>query len=156
MFLILDPSPESDRSALNVALFCLRSYTTELVLFTTCISILQRLVETTHVEEFSWRAELLNTAEIFSTLCLFLRSNLSRSFIVTSSLSLLRDWVLWGYFSLFLSSLELPVLSSLSLQSEEESFRAFLQCEDLNASSLSQFTALLQSLLQQRRVQRNY
>ena len=153
--MILDPSPEIDRSALNVVLFCLHSYTTELLLFTPCISILQRLVETTYVEKFSWRAELLNTAEIFATLCLFLRSNLIRSFIVTSSLSLLRDWILWGYSSSSVSSLELPVLSSLSLQSEEESFRAFLQCEDLNASSLSQFTTLLQSLLQHRRILRD-
>lgn len=132
-------------------LFCLRSYTTELLLFTTCISILQRLVDITHLEKFSWRAELLNTTEIFSTLCFLLSSNLSRSFIVTSSLSLLRDWISWGRLFLLISLLELPVLSSLSLRAEEEPLVTFLQYEDLNASSLSQFTTLLQSLLQQRR-----
>lgn len=132
-------------------LFCLRSYTTELLLFTTCISILQRLVDITHLEKFSWRAELLNTTEIFSTLCFLLSSNLSRLFIVTSSLSLLRDWISWGRLFLLISLLELPVLSSLSLRAEEEPLVTFLQYEDLNASSLSQFTTLLQSLLQQRR-----
>lgn len=132
-------------------LLCLRSYTTELLLFTTCISILQRLVDITHLEKFSWRAELLNTTEIFSTLCFLLSSNLSRSFIVTSSLSLLRDWISWGRLFLLISLLELPVLSSLSLRAEEEPLVTFLQYEDLNASSLSQFTTLLQSLLQQRR-----
>lgn len=103
------------------------------------------------MEKFSWRAELLNTTEIFSTLCFLLSSNLSRLFIVTSSLSLLRDWISWGRLFLLISLLELPVLSSLSLRAEEEPLVTFLQYEDLNASSLSQFTTLLQSLLQQRR-----
>ena len=156
VILILVPSADVDHSALDMVLLCLHSYPTEPLVFTTCISILQRLIKTTSVEEFSWRAELLSNVEIFSTLCLFLRSNLTRSLIVTSSLSLLHDWISCGGIGLCLSSVDLPVLTSLSLQSEEDSFQSFLQCEDLNAASLGQFTALLQSLLQQRRTDIDY